>query len=389
MNPPPLHVLHLFSNGKWTGPAELVLNLCRALREEGLSLDFACSPRTGSGFNKVQEEARKYGIEPLTFLHLPKHRHPLRNWQDIRSLRQHLQAKHYDLIHCHLDNDTLIALKATASMPHLPVIRSSYEGVGFSHTRRHKKLVLLSNAIIEASERARHADQVQFSAAPEKFYVVDSAIDLQRFNPERALPDMRAQLGLDDGAFVLGIVARIQTHRHYDDLFKAFASFVAEVPEAVLLVIGRGTKQQELAFEPVRSLGLQEHVHFSGYLNQDNYVGALKAMDVGLFLTPGTDGTCRAVREKMAMGKAMICSDRGMLPEIVADHETGLVTDGSPEALLHAMRVLYEDTARRRAYSNAASTAAKSRFSMNAYASSVISIYKEVLDRNTKTVKDR
>jgi hypothetical protein len=35
-------VLHLFANWKWTGPAEPAVNLAAALRDRGVSVEFAC-----------------------------------------------------------------------------------------------------------------------------------------------------------------------------------------------------------------------------------------------------------------------------------------------------------------------------------------------------------
>lgn len=373
-----IRVLHLFSNSKWTGPAEPVVNLCRALHEHGVRVDFACAPRAGSGFNKVRATASEYGLRPLEFMSLTKHRHPLLNWLDGRALRRHLDTAVYDMIHCHMDNDTEIALRATVGS-RVPVVRSSYEGTGFPVTRRHRGFVQGCRAIIEPSQAALHADRKHFPGKPEQFFVVDTAIDTNRFDPGRALPDMRVKLGLPREAFLLGIVARIQAHRHYEDLFTAFAAFAASIPEAILVVVGRGTRQDKLAFQPVSELGLKERVRFTGYLDQDEYVGMLAALDAGVFLTPGTDGTCRAVREIMAMGKPMITSDRGMLAEIVCHERHGLVTDGSPDSLLAAMRLLREDLERRLAYGRAARETARSLYSLDHYARSILEIYGNIL----------
>lgn len=373
-----VRVLHLFSNSKWTGPAEPAINLCRTLRNRGMDITFACTPKTGSGVNKVREMARHYGMEPLDFMRLSKHRHPVWNWLDVRALRAHLRQHAYQIIHCHLDNDTEIALRARAGLD-VPVVRSSYEGPGFSADRRHHYFMRHCDMIIEPSRRAQQNDAVLFSAPENKLAVVSTGIDASRFNPDRSLPDMREKIGAPGDAFVLGIVARIQAHRHYEDLFSAFSQFVRAIPAARLVIVGRGTRQEELAFAPVRQLNLEKNIHFTGYLNDDEYVGALAMMDVGLFLTPGTDGTCRAVREMMAMGIPMITSNRGMLDEIVTHEENGLVTDGSPEELLRAMHLLYENKGLRHAYGQAALHTGRSTFSLTHYAAAIEDLYRRLL----------
>ena len=376
---PAIRVLHLFSNSKWTGPAEPAVNLCGALRRRGIDVDFACAPEAGSGYNKVQAMARRHGMEPLGFMNLSKHRSLLKNWQDARALRRHLMTTAYDLIHCHLDNDTAIALRAASGLS-LPVVRSSYEGTGFARDRRHHYFMRKCDAVIEPSHRARQEDDSYFRVGSEKLHVADAAVDTERFNPGRPLPDMRRKLGIPPDAFVFGIVARIQAHRHYEDLFMAFADIMRCGGDLRLVIIGRGTRQEEIAFRPVKALGLEERVHFTGYLDGDDYVGAVAAMDAGLFLTPGTDGTCRAVREMMSMNIPMITSDRGMLAEIVTHETDGLVTDGSSGKLRAAMRLLYENPSLRRQYGAEAGKTARARYTVDRYTDTVLKIYRILLE---------
>ncbi|HQL95909.1 MAG TPA: glycosyltransferase [Candidatus Hydrogenedentes bacterium] len=182
-------------------------------------------------------------------------------------------------------------------------------------------------------------------------------------------------------AFVLGIVARMQTHRHYEDLFDAFARLAAENPRAHLVVVGRGTNQETVGFEPVRRLGLADRVHFTGYIAGEDYVGMLRAFDAGVLLVPGSDGTCRAVREVLAMGRPMVVADRGMLAEIVADGQTGLVCDGTPDGLHAAFAALAADRARRAALGRNARAAAEARHALPVQAAQVLSLYERVLHR--------
>lgn len=373
-----MRVLHLFSNSKWTGPAEPALRLCLALRELGVAVDFACAPKRANRENMIVDTARAHQLEPLSAFHLSKHRNLLLNWLDCRALRRHLAATYYDFVHCHLDNDHEIALCATRGGGP-PVVRTLYTGVGMPATRRHRRLAQGSAALIEPSEAAARADQRQFGIVPEYCFVVPNAVDTTRFNPDRPLPDMRKEWGSSDDVFMLGIVARMQPHRHYQDLFEAFARFRRIAPEARLVVIGRGSRQDQVAFAPVRRLQIENAVHFTGYIAGDAYVGALAALDVGLYLQPGTDGTCRAVREMMAMGTPVIVADRGMLREIVTHECNGMVTDGSPAALCQAMETLYNDAQTRRRYANNAYATARAAYALPVQAAAVRAVYEELL----------
>lgn len=373
-----MRVLHLFSNCKWTGPAEPALNLCVALRNKGLEVDFACAPKAGSGFNKIVAVAREQGIEPLDFMRLYKHQHPIWNLLDVRALRRHLASTSYALIHCNLDNDHEIALRAAKSFT-IPVLRSNHFGTGIPDNFHHRFMLRSTAAIIEPSVLAREEDCQHFNITPERLFVVPGAVDTTRFSPTRALPDMREQMGIPADAFVIGIVARMQTHRHYEDLFEAFRKFVDVADNAHLVVVGRGTRQEEVGFAPVQRLGLEKRVHFSGYLDGDAYVGMVNSFDVGLFLTPGSDGTCRAAREIMALGKAMIVADRGMLREIVTDGEEGIVTDGSVMQLYEAMLRLHQDPTFLQHCAERAHATAHTRYTLDYQADCVIAAYEKLL----------
>jgi len=149
---------------------------------------------------------------------------------------------------------------------------------------------------------------------------------------------LRTELGIPSGRFVFGIVARLQTHRRFEDLWGAVARLRIDRVPFHLVVVGRGTNQQSVGRNPVRELGLDGLVTFTGYLTGERYATTLAAFDAQLFLVPGSDPTCRALREGMALGVPSIVARRGMLPEIVKEGVTGLLVDPGVESLTDAMR---------------------------------------------------
>lgn len=374
-----MKVLHLFSNAKWTGPAEPALNLCVALRRAGVDADFACSPDAGDAINKVVETARDRGIEPILSFRLNKHNNPVSNALDRTRLGRYLKTHPYDLIHCHLDNDHRIAGGLARKMA-IPLVRSSYYGGGFPGKPRFSRLLATAAHLIEPSHIAGEHDARVHGLQSSARSVVPGAVDVERFDPVREVPDGRRWLNIPADAFVVGIVARMQTHRHYEDFFEAIRLLVTKHANAHVIVVGRGTRQEQVAKEPVRRFGLAGHVHFPGYLDGENYVGMLKAFDVKVFLVPGSDGTCRAVRECMAMRKPVVVADRGMLREIVDDGRNGIVCDGSAEALFQSLDHLACDRQLVHRMGTAAREKAVVHYSLDAQAAAVKVIYQRLLD---------
>lgn len=369
-----MRALHLFANHKWTGPAEPALNLCLTLPKHGVETEFACAPGPGETAGAVAETARDRGIEPVPGFHLSKHRHWLKNFSDQRRMSALLRDEQFDVVHSHMDNDHRIAIAAARALG-VPLVRSSYHGEGFSTGGDVKRLLADTRFLIEPSNAALERDVERFSFDRSRMRVVPGAVDTGRFDPTREVPDGRRRLNIPQDAFVIGIVARMQRHRHFEDFWEAVRRLVETDSSIHVIVIGRGTHQEAVGKAPVREAGIEQNVHFSGYLAGDDYVGMVRAFDVKVFLVPGSDGTCRAVREAMALGKPAVVADRGMLAEIVDHGSTGFVCDGSPESLVETLLPLARDRARVRALGQAARAHALQHFSLDAQARAVLEIY--------------
>jgi len=377
-----MNLLHLFSNFRMTGPAEPVLNLCGELSRRGLNVTLAFGMPPNEAAGDLNDRVERMGLRTRRDLHLKKHLNFFSNRRDVRLLSQMIQDDAVDVLHVNMGNDHLIgAWAARRSARPVKIVRTSYEGAGLPNTWRNRWLLKNdhTDALIVFSHIAARTNAERFGFDPGRIFVVDGAVDLDRFSPDRALPPMRKQLGLAEDAFVVGIVARIQLRRRFPELLRAAQIASKNVPHLKLVIVGRGTKMHQAAVEPARKMGLDERVLFAGYHRGDDYVRVLDAFDAKVFMVPGTDGTCRAVREAMAMGKPVIACNRGLLGELVEDGGTGLVVDGSPESLAVAIETLARDAALRNRMGAAALEKARTRFSLARQAEQVEAVYAAVL----------
>ena len=135
-----------------------------------------------------------------------------------------------------------------------------------------------------------------------------------------------------------------------------------------MVVVGRGTNEELVGRRPVADLGLDDVVTFAGYLRGADYASAVDAFDAQLLLVPGSDPTCRALREGMALGVPSLATKRGLLPDIVDDGVTGLLVDEEPDDLVAAMARLAGDATTRRQMGEAARARAADRYAAGAVA---------------------
>ncbi len=115
-----------------------------------------------------------------------------------------------------------------------------------------------------------------------------------------------------------------------------------------------------------------------GYQTED-YIDTLACMDIFVFLMAGSDGTARALREAMAMGKPAIVADRGILPELVEDGVSGFVVKDSPEALAEAALQLLRYPELRRKMGEAAYEKAHQEFRLDRQVEATEKFYQEML----------
>lgn len=374
-----MKVLHLLSDWKWTGPAEPVVNLCRALQDQGLEVVLACRTTPMPDYPvSIEGKARERGLRVVTRFHLNRYLAPMETIRDLWRLPGYVEQEGFQLINCHLSHDHILGGWASR-LSHVPVVRTNHKARPLERTVGNRWLLgRWADGLIEFSRLAAHIDARVFDLPGQRLLVVEGAVDLRRFDPNGPRADVRPAMGVSPQEVLVGVVARMQRHRRWELLLQAMALLAKRIPQVKLMILGRGTHMKEVALEPAMAMGLGGKVIFPGYRRED-YVDYLHAMDMKVFLVPGSDGTCRAVREAMAMGKPVVATRRGVLPELVEDGKTGILVDEDPEALANAIERLALDAPLRESMARAARDKALKSFSQEMQASEVARFYERIL----------
>lgn len=376
-----MNILHIFSNWKWTGPAEHALNLALEHKSLGHQVTFACAAPPEEAQDSICSVARERGIEPYTDCRLNKHFNPTEILQDTLCLMRYIRQSGFDVVHTHMPNDHLLAgLAVKLSLTKTVLVRTSYDGSGLRNgTRTHLCLRFLTDGFITISEKTRAQILKRRYLSPDKIWKTDVPVDLNRFNPDR-VADCREKFSLTPEVIVGGIVARVQTHRRFEVLLEALCIVLREFPGFKFMIIGRGTHIDQIAIKPSQVMGIRTNLIFTGYKKED-FVETLACLNFKIFLVPGSDGSCRAVREAMAMGKPMIISRRGMLPELVEHEKHGLVIDDTAENIAEAILFLVENPEKREEMGRNALRKAQTCFDSRVQAENIIGIYEELQKR--------
>ena len=226
----------------------------------------------------------------------------------------------------------------------------------------------------------------RFSWAPAKLRVVPNGIDLARFAPRAPSATLRAALQLPPSAPIAVSVGRHVPEKGYRHLIDAAALLEQTNPGVHWVLVGDGELRSGLEAQ-ARPLGLASRVHFMGSRND---VADLLALADVFVLPSESEGFGRVLVEAMAMGRAIVATNVGGIPDIVLDGETGvLVEPADPVALAHAVRGLLDDPARAARLGAAGRRSAESTFSLGAHVDGVERVWDEVLGRGAPEARSR
>lgn len=170
----------------------------------------------------------------------------------------------------------------------------------------------------------------------------------------------RAALGLPDGAFAVGMHARLHQGKGHAVLAEAALLCANADVHAVLLGYGdEEAKLRALAAQP-RAKG---RIHVVGPQRPEDTLASVAALDLYAYASL-RESMPLAVLEAMAMGLPIVSSDVGDVASALGNGEAGvLVPPGDASALAHAIDALAADPVRRAQLGRNAERTALSRFS--------------------------
>ena len=189
---------------------------------------------------------------------------------------------------------------------------------------------------------------------------------------------IRVRHGIPLDALLVGTVANLLPIKGYEIMLEALSSIIANVPTVHYLIVGAGSDEyrQQLHQLCMRQ-GFFDRVHFVGFQNLT--WPYFSAMD--LYVQPSLDEALPiATIEAMAMGKAVVATGVGGLPELVAQGKTGLlVSPRDASELSDAIVVLLQDRQRREQMGALGLLRARERFDLRAAVAGIEQAYRDVL----------
>jgi glycosyltransferase involved in cell wall biosynthesis len=370
----PIRLLECIRQGQIGGGESHLLSLVENMdrtRFDPIVLSFTEGP--------MVDRLRSMGIKTRV-IHTEKP-FDLSKWGEVK---QFLQEEGVELVHAHGTRACSNTIRAARSLG-IPVI---YTVHGWSF---HPDQSVLTRTLRIMGERyltSRAAVNISVSASNRqtgtdriknfRSLVINNGIDRRKFNPERPLRNIRAELSIPEDALLILFLARFTSHKQPLALIDAFREALPQLPGAHLLLVGDGD-QKAGAVETVNAAGLSGKIHFQPF--RQDVPDVLAAADV--FVLPSLwEGLPIGLLEAMAMGKAVIATDVDGTREVVKDGQNGLLIEpGNITVLADALQSLGRDEGRRKEFGRRALETVRTRFDATGMTREIERVYLRVLNK--------
>lgn len=275
--------------------------------------------------------------------------------QSVRSMARLLRSTRPQLVYTWLEESTLLAMPL-ARILQVPVMvaRRNISGPYATRSRQVVRAMYLAERLAiltTANSNAVAAESVRRGIPPHRIRLIPNGHVAPR---NEALPS--------NDVVTLGCLARMRAEKGHRRLIRALTALKTDIPWRLMLA-GDGPLKAEIENEVTRSR-LQDHVHFLGLVT--DVTQFWRDCDAAVLFSDH-EGSPNALIEAAALGRPLVATAVGGIPEFV-DDASGLLVDPTDDAAATtALRRIIEDIDLRKRLGLAAQERIARRFSMEAF----------------------
>ena len=299
-----IRVLHMIASLDVGGSQTLMMNIYRNIDREKIQFDFVIDRPEETYF---AGEIRSLGgrVYTMPAFHGTNAGEIRRDWNNF-----FYTHPEYHVLHSHVRSYASLYLPVAKAHGVKTIIHShnSNNGTGVSAVAKQVLQLPLrhqADVLMACSTEAGEWLFGKRACRSDRFIFLPNGVDTRRFAPAPAARErVRRELGVGD-AWVIGNIGRFYVQKNHTFLLDIFQRVHERDPEAILLLVGVGPLQQEMAQKAV-ALGVADKVLMTG--NRDDIPALLGAMDV--FALPSLyEGLPVTLIEAQASGIPCVITD--------------------------------------------------------------------------------
>ena len=257
----------------------------------------------------------------------------------ILKVARWLKSKDVDIVHTHgypagvLGRVSAIVAGIKYIFHH---IHTTYPDLKYRNCIMERILSRFTDRVICCSNAVKEFMIHRTGVSEKKLIVLYNGIfEMQPQDPAIA-NDIRQSFNIPKDSIVIGCVASLVPHKGHKYLIEA----IKEVDNVCLLVVGDGYLRKDLE-NYASELDIKNRVIFAGY--KKDITPYIQIMDIFVLPSSEREGLGISIIEATAMGKPVIATKIGGIPEVIEDGVTGiLVEPKDKDALAKAIEKLLD-----------------------------------------------
>ena len=361
-----MRVLHVIARLNVGGTARYITQLASQLPQQGIETFVA----TGFVQGDELEDPAAASIELIRIPALGRSINPIKDHLARKQLEAIIAQVKPDIIHTHTFKAGYITRMKKQPIPVIHTFHGHLlddpEFSGFKSTviiaiekmlaKRSAKLVTVGETV--GQELLQH----HIGVKEQYLSIAPGVVALQPTPRTQAL----ANLGLtDNGQPIVGWIARVTGVKNP---MRALA-VARVVPNAHFVIAGGGDLLEDV------KTAAPANVSVVGWAKAEDVLGA---SDI-ILSTSENEGMPVALIEAQLAGKPVVATDVGSVSEVIANHETGLVTNKNPNSIAAAVNTLILDVQKHTAMSALAASRAQALFSVDQMINAHVGLYKSIV----------
>lgn len=382
-----INILYGTRSGDPYGAKRSLLSLIEGLDRSRFRPLIVC-PEPGFLSSKAKELEMQVHILPVydfTFTSNPLLllRQGWRLWRNIFTLMLLFRREKIDLVHvnCFKVGPPYAIAARMLGIPCIWHSREILMTTPFKERILLEMILSLPDRVITVSE----ACAAQFRRGGQgdtKIAVVYNGIDSEAFVAQADGQAVRREFGLASDTPLVGSVGQLIPWKGQDNFVRVAARVLSELPEARFLIVGQEVEShqgfQSILEELALTLGIEDHVIFTGF--RQDVPSLISSMDVFLHCAVQPDPLPRVILEAMALGRPVVATNTGGIPEMIEGGRSGLLAPAQDvEGLAEGTMSLLSDRDLAGRMGQAARARVKERFSIAQHVQAVMQLYDQVM----------
>ena len=304
----------------------------------------------------------------------------------IGRIRDEIEQKGYDLIHCHGARANFIGaiLKELIDIPIITTIHSDYK-LDFKDNSYKRLIYTPLNALAlkrldyyMAVSDAFKSMLIDRNFAEDRIFTIYNGVDMDALMDYISRDQFLQRYGIEGNErVIIGIMGRLDQVKDHKTFIRAAAKILEHREDALFLIAGTGNDEARLK-KMVIDMDLEEHIHFLGFV-EDEY-SFFNAIDINV-LTSISESFPYVLLEGARLKKPTISTDVGGIHRLIEDGYSGyLIEVGDWESLAKNIISLMGDEDRMSIMGKNLYETLRLNFSARKMAEEHHAIYEQILD---------